>query len=207
MGTSFSCIHTLLVTLIGNQPLYLLVPRLLLVCILVSRVLVSRNLGPLQLPKTATMTFLCDAKETDDEKPSQGPTKVRAIGSTDKEKDERELNHLILTAQNAEQTRLLSAAVYITAIVLRAIAEPAIAVVKELADKTRGKSGHKLGQPHTQLWASLLTQIIKIVKEQMTMESPGEITQALQTVETYLNDFKNSGVEQAYMWIDRKSVV
>ena len=82
----------------------------------------------------------------------QRPPKAQAVTSQslDRQSLQNELDHKILSMQNAQMVRLLQASAWHSYIVLPEVVQSTVDVNKKHAEQTRAQSGHTLGAPHVQ---------------------------------------------------------
>lgn len=138
--------------------------------------------------------------DVEKQEPLQGgaPSKRSAVGASDKEAKERELNHMIVTAQSLQITRQLMAIAWWTIMLPSAILAPGLATTRKHAEETKGKSGHKMGSPHVQLWRAVLKALIQYLGGTEALNSQLEIIQEhLTTMETAGPDLAHEHIRQA----------
>ena len=144
---------------------------------------------------------MCDDDKTDkgdSQRSNQGPAKVRAVENAIN--NETMLNTMMVTAQNAEATRINSGAIYVSVLMLAQLVAPAVKTIKDFAELTRGKSKHNLGHPHVQAWATFMTTLIQ---HSADSAKEGTLAKCLQNLQESLTAFKTDGVEKAYMHISQ----
>ena len=133
--------------------------------------------------------------------------KTRAVNSAsiDKQRLETELNHKILSLQNAQMLRLLQATAWHSYIVPPQLLQGAIETNKKHADMTRGQSGHKVGPPHVQSYLSLLQSLIAMFEPKVNQED-GSAKAHLGRLQEHLQAYKTEGVDQGWKTISQLRV-
>ena len=63
------------------------------------------------------------------------------------------------------------------------------------AELTKGKSGHKMGSPHVQLWRTLVKKLITMV------ENVDHLQTQVQALREYLAEFEKVGPDKGHMYI------
>ena len=128
---------------------------------------------------------------------AESTPKVRVVGQGDREALERELNHMILSAQTAQDNRLLQACAWHSYLTPASIVQEAIATNKQHAEKTRGQTGHKFGPPHVQSYRVLLKALTA------EGEKAGAPSQELGAIKGHLSQYEKDGVDAGWKSIDQ----
>ena len=87
------------------------------------------------------------------------------VGNSGNEQLQRELNHMISTAQLCQTTRMMQAVAWWCVQCPATLLWPALQVVKAHAKQTKGQPNHKMGSPHIHLWRQFLRTFIDTLKE------------------------------------------
>ena len=121
------------------------------------------------------------------------PVKRQAVeGKDDKT---QKLNLLILSLQNAQTTRQLSAATWWTIIIPAELGKSALETTRKHAEQTKGQSNHKMGSPHIQLWRTLIIQLLAMTSGNTEVENEHK------TVIEYLKEFEAAGPNLGYKFV------
>ena len=96
---------------------------------------------------------------------SMSPRSESQLGNSSKEEKLVQLNHMICTAQNLQQTRQLSAIAWWAVMCPSELLTPSMTVIHRHTEKTKGKSGHKYGSPHVQAWAQFVQTMLAAAKK------------------------------------------
>ena len=156
-------------------------------------------------PSAEEWMDLTGEKQDDDD---QLANKTRLVSgsrvSDSKEALLREMNHMVVTLQTAQATRMLTSSGMQVYMVPIQLAAPAIEVNKKHADQTRGKSGHKLGSPHVQSWRAFLKNIV--YQTSSIKPEQKDLVQCRQGLVTYIADYEAKGVSLGYTTISQSRV-
>ena len=126
--------------------------------------------------------------------PAPHPKHV-AVGSHDRESKMATMNHMVATLQGLQLTRQLSGAVWWTVILPIALCADALETTRKHAELTKGKSGHKMGSPHVQLWRTLVKKLTA------TIESTGQLQSQLDVLKAYLVEFEKVGPDKGHLFV------
>ena len=129
-------------------------------------------------------------------------SKVRAVGSTDKDALLREYQHGVLTAQNSRDCREAKSQQH-AYLLPRELVLDSIATHKEHDEKTRGQSGHKMGPAYLhgyRVFIRKLAQEFKAKKASAEAEvkDPQKHAEILTTLENHLQEYTTAGAKKGH---------
>lgn len=130
---------------------------------------------------------------TDTAPPAQAPAKRIALEGKDEKM--QKLNLLVLSLQNAQAARQLSAATWWTVLITAGLGKHALETTRKHAEATRGQTNHKMGWPHIQLWRTLIVQLMAMTPGNAETEAEHKIVAA------YLKEFEAAGPTQGYKFV------
>ena len=125
--------------------------------------------------------------------------KKRAVGASSAENRVEQLNHMILSIQNAQEIRQLKAASMLTYLVPTVLVEDALAINKQFGEKTKGQSGHKFGPPHVQTWRVFLKAIASQTVSSQKELSP--VQTYLDNLNQYITSCEKAGITSGHLSI------
>lgn len=130
--------------------------------------------------------------EASDE-PETSPTKRAAVVGTAAK--QLELQHLILSLQNAQMTRQLTGAVFWTVMIPISMGKDALAATKAFALKAKESKNHKMGSPHIQLWRTLVKTVLSMSNQEKSL------AEHVTVLEKYLKAFQDAGPENGHQFV------
>ena len=131
----------------------------------------------------------------------EGVSKRRAVGSTSSESKAVELNHCILSIQNAQQIRQLMAAVLMTYFVPYVLLEDAASTNKEYSAKAKGQAGHKMGPPHVHSWRSFIRTLIFLASKIGEDKLKDQDKKAVMVLQEHLKTYESAGTQAGHYFI------